>query len=81
MRTRDQAREQKLRGWNLRCSFCGDYGATWTRTCSGNEYCFCAAHRKEFDDENHRYAVAIERLKTIHYRQDPQTYHGPREWD
>jgi hypothetical protein len=28
-RTKDEAREQGLIGWNLRCNKCGDYGARW----------------------------------------------------
>lgn len=82
--TKEQAREKCLVGWNIRCNFCGSYGAEWVsnQRPGWGDLAMCPAHKKEIEDELHRHAVAMERLRNINFEQDiPEPYHGPQVWD
>ena len=70
-RTMEEAREMKLNGWNIRCNYCGDYGARWivgARPGWGS-LALCEQHEKEYDEEMRRHNKELKRLRTINYEQ------------
>ena len=70
-RTMEEARELNLSGWNIRCNYCGSYGARWipnARPGWGN-LCLCEQHENEYDEEMRRHKKELKRLRTINYEQ------------
>lgn len=70
-RSMEEAREQKLFGWNIRCNYCGDYGARWLPGQRPNwgSLCLCKKHEHELDEEMSRHHKEMKRLRTINYEQ------------
>lgn len=82
--TREQAREFRLPGWNLRCNLCGSYGGQWvTNGRPGwGDLALCESHRLEYYLEEERHRNEMSRLRKINFEQDiPKPYHGPQVWD
>jgi hypothetical protein len=70
--SKEQAREQALPGWNIRCNLCGSYGASWLMKArpGWGALALCPTHREEYLAELARHDKAIATLSVINFEQD-----------
>lgn len=70
--TREEAKERRIRGWNLRCNHCGSYGATWHPDMrpGWGALALCPGHSEELGREQARHATEMERLTQVNFEQD-----------
>jgi hypothetical protein len=71
--TKEEARARCLPGWNLRCNYCGVYGAEWTRD-SGRpgwgSLALCPLHMRLYRAEIRRHADAMADFAEVRFEQD-----------
>ena len=69
--TRDEAREQGLSGWNVRCNRCGSYGASWHsgRRPGWGDLALCKPHSIELAEELERHEKAMRVLCEVQFDQ------------
>ena len=72
MISKEEAKRKCLLGWNIRCNYCGSYGAGWVKgkRPGFGSLAFCPEHMKQFMNEQQRHQVELRRLKTIYFEQD-----------
>lgn len=71
--TAEQALDAGVRGWNLRCNICGNWGASWRgdhiRSAWG-ALALCKKHDYEFEVEVRRHREVMAVFELIAYEQD-----------
>lgn len=80
--TRDEARERRLPGWNLRCNRCGNYGAKWLPGMrpGWGALALCPSDEAELWAEEERHQRAMRELTAVRFEQDrPPARRGPSE--
>ena len=72
-RTMDEARKQGLPGWNIRCNYCGDYGATWVTDMrpEWGALALCPLHEGQLLGEQERHRKVMDELTQVNFEQVP----------
>jgi len=70
--TREFARTNGLVGWNLRCNYCGNYGATWhdNQRPGWGSLALCGEHSARLKEELTRHNKVLAELRTINFENE-----------
>lgn len=69
--TAGDAAEAGRLGWNIRCNFCGGYGATWIADArpGWGALALCHPHKEELYEMKARHASELATLTTVNFEQ------------
>jgi hypothetical protein len=82
--TKENARKRKIPGWNIRCNYCGSYGAEWisNERLGWGSLALCPYHEEMFLAEQSRHKEFMKKIQTINFEQDIKNdYHKINEYD
>ncbi len=68
-RSKEKAKALGIMGWNILCSRCGDYGATWAND-QREILALCPWHMQELAHEETRHEEALRVLLQVNYKQE-----------
>lgn len=69
--SKEEANKRCLIGWNIRCNFCGDYGAEWIKSArpGWGDLALCPQHEEEYQRMIRRHEKEKQRFRNVKYEQ------------
>lgn len=70
--TAEEAARAGRMGWNLRCNYCGGYGASWIRGMrpGWGALALCHPHGAELNQMRNRHQSELAALTSVYFEQD-----------